>query len=215
MASPKKGRRRGSDREPAKSDSVARPSRRALARGAIAALAVTYLAMTWLNGVGAKIPEKILPRPLLFFVQSAKLFTGGGSMTVAYRAETWLCAERRWVEIDTRPHFPIDRDHKENRFHRALHFYRQNRPALQALEAHLLASHARGADDGVPPDARVGGVRFSRLRTPIPRPGQPVARWQRVALADHRHEVSRLYYTPRSKRADRCGGPIPTAAEDE
>jgi hypothetical protein len=176
-----------------------------------------YLAGVWLNGIGSSLPERILPRPVLYFVQVAKLFTKARTVLGEYRAEAWLCDERRWVEIDTRAHFSIDREHKENHFQRALHFYRRHRETLQALDRYLMESHARGhRDDGLPPGARIGGSRFLSIREPLPAPGKPAARWRRAPLAEIPKEGHRRWYwTPRSKRAARCGGAMPTAEEDE
>jgi hypothetical protein len=184
---------------------------------ALLSLGALYLAGLWLNGVGSSIPERHLPRPVLFFLQATKLFTHAGTVTIDYRAEAWLCDERRWVELDTRPYFAIHKDDKESRFHRTLHFYRRHRATMQALESYLIeAHHARHASEGLPRGARVGGMRFSSLRLPIPAPGQPVGRWQRKPFADHPKErQKRWYWTPRSKRAARCGGTPPRPEEDE
>lgn len=185
-------------------------------RWTVVACAGSYLLGLWLDGVGSSLPERTLPRPLLFFLQAASLFTQAGSNSIDYRAEAWLCSPGRWVEMDTRPYFEINQDDKENRFHRTLHFYRQNRPTLQALEAYLIESHASGkADDGVPRGARVGGMRFSSLRRPIPELGQHAARWQRHSLSDVPEDMRRRWYwTRRSKRTERCGEAPPPEADE-
>src|SRR5687768_13417450 len=72
------------------------------------AVAGLYLADVWLDGVGSTLPGKVLPRSLLYFGQIAALFPHAGEKQIDYRAEGWVCAEHRCVEIDPRPWFPID-----------------------------------------------------------------------------------------------------------
>jgi hypothetical protein len=186
-------------------------------RPALLVLGALYLCGVWLEGIGASIPNPVVLQPALYFLQVAALFTSAATVPVDYRAEAWLCEERRWVEMDTRPYFAIDRDNKENRFHRALHFYKRNRATLQTLERYLLESHMRGhAEDGVPPRARVGGIRFLSVRRPIPAAGEPATRWRRAPLAEYSKDERRLlYWTPPSKRQARCGGSIPVREEGE
>jgi hypothetical protein len=185
-------------------------------RTTLIALSVLYLASVWLDGVGSRGPERVLPRPLLYFVQAAQLFTRAGTFAIDYRAELWSCDEQRWRELDTRPYFRINRDDKENRFHRALHFHRRKRVTMQALERYLIESHERSrGGEGAAPGARIGGVRFLSLRTPIPEPGQPVARHRRKPLAEHPEENQRRWYqTPRLERAARCGGTARPSEDD-
>lgn len=180
----------------------------------ILGLAVLYLAGVWLDAVGSKVPEKALPRAANYFLQIAALFTRASSSAIDYRAEAWLCSEKRWSELDVRPYFRIDEGEKENRFQRVMHFYREHRKTMQALEHYVLSSHADGrADDGVPADAAVGGVRFLSLRIPIPSPGLRVERTRREPVlkfaGEERHD---WYWTPRAKRVERCGAP---AGDDE
>jgi hypothetical protein len=179
-------------------------------------LAILYLSGLWLDGIGSGLPRKILPRPALYFVQVAGLFTGSVAAAIDYRAQAWLCDDRRWVELDTRPYFPINRDDKENRFHRSLHFFGQHRPTLQALESYLIGRHERsGVDDGLPHGARVGGVRLVRLRHAIPEPGQPPELWHRRPLVQYPDtQRTGMYWTPRSRRAQKCGGLAPLPSED-
>lgn len=189
--------------------------RRQRLRLVLCTVAALYLGGVWLEGTGMGVPT-LVPSPIRYFLQVAALFTGSVAAVIDYRAELWLCAERRWVELDTRPYFPINRDDKENRFHRTMHFFGQHRQTLQALEAYLLERHAGGeADDGVPRHLLAGGVRLTRVRRPIPLPGQPVARWSRRALREYPDEQrARLYWTPRSRRAERCGGAVPGVGEE-
>ena len=127
-------------------------------------------------------------------------------MSLDFRAEAWMCREKTWREIDTRPYFPIHRDDKESRFYRTLHFFRHERKVMQALEAYVLESHAKGgADDGIPRGERVGGVRFSSIRAPLPQVGEPVPRWSRRPMAEYPEDQKKhWYWTPNSKRRARC-----------
>ena len=128
---------------------------------------------------------------------------------IDYRAEGWLCGERRWTELDTRAYFPLDPDDKENRFQRVMHFLRDNRPTMRALDDYIVKGHAGGGlprPDGIPEDAQLGGIRVLSLRLPLPRPGEPLARMERRPLAEYPESVRKnFYYTPQSKRAERCG----------
>lgn len=168
-------------------------------RGAWIAIAGLYLATVWLDGVGSTWPAKITPRPWVYFSQVAALFVNAAPKVIEYRAEGWSCSEKRWTEIDVRPHFRIDADNKENRFQRALQFYRKNRAVMRALEDFLVKRHNASG-------AKIGGVRFSSLRLPYPAPGEHVSPYEQRPLssyaADLKHE---WYWTPKSRRAERCG----------
>lgn len=164
------------------------------------ALAGLYLALVWLDGVGSRIPAKVTPRPWLFFAQVAALFVNAAPKVIDYRAEGWSCSERKWIEIDVRPYFRIDADNKENRFQRALQFYRKNRVVLRALEDFVMKRHAASGGPAI------GGVRFASLRIGYPAAGEHISRYERLPLAsysgDQRHD---WYWTPRSRRFERCG----------
>ncbi len=163
-------------------------------------IASLYLATVFLDGTGTGLPAKWLPRPWVYFAQVSALFPFAAVTTIDYRAEGWSCAERKWVEIDVRPFFPIDADNKENRFYRAVQFYRRDRAVMRALEGFVVTKW-NGADR-----PRIGGVRFLSLRIPIPPAGahltpherQPVSSYPR----DQRHD---WYWTPKSKRLEACG----------
>ncbi len=168
-------------------------------RGFWVGLAGLYLATVWLDGVGSNLPAKSAPRPWLYFAQVAALFVNAAPKVIDYRAEGWSCSEQRWTELDVLPYFRIDRDNKENRFQRALQFYRKNRSVMRALEDFTLKRHnASGA-------APIGGVRFSSLRLSYPAPGEHVARYQRPPLATYAGERHDWYWTPKSRRSERCG----------
>jgi hypothetical protein len=181
-------------------------------RSAWIVVAGLYLATVWFDGIGSTFPVKVTPRPWLYFAQVAALFTTAAPKVIDYRAEGWSCADKRWVELDVRPYFRIDADNKENRFQRALQFYRKDRVVMRALEDYVLRRNT--AAGGV----QLGGVRFSSLRLPYPAPGEHVSAYAHLPLAsypsDQRHD---WYFTPRSRRLERCGHPREPAAprEDE
>ena len=158
-----------------------------------------YLATVWLDGVGSTWPAKVTPRPWLYFSQVAALFVNAAPKVIDYRAEGWSCSEKRWTEIDVRPYFRIDADNKENRFQRALQFYRKNRLVMRALDDFLVKrQNAAGA--------RIGGVRFSSLRLDYPKPGEHVSPYEQRPLSNYSGEQKHdWYWTPSSRRAERCG----------
>lgn len=183
------------------------------------ALAAVYLAGVWLEGVGSNIPSAVFPRTAVYFFQIAALFPRAAVNVIDYRAEGWVCSERRWRELDTRAYFPLDPDDKENRFQRLMHFFRESRPVMQALDAYVVSEHAHpstAVDDGIPHSEALGGIRVLSLRLPIPTPGGPVERRTRLPLSTYPDSVRKHFYrTPRPKRADRCGtqGVRPAAGE--
>ena len=168
-----------------------------------------YLCTVWLDGVGSTWPRKITPRPWLYFSQVAALFVNAAPKVIEYRAEGWSCADNKWAEIDVRPYFRIDVDNKENRFQRALQFYRKNRPVLRALEDFIIKRHnARGAS--------IGGVRFSSLRLPYPGPGEHVSPYEQKPLATYSGDLKHdWYWTPKSRRTQRCGRADPSDQSHE
>ena len=174
---------------------------------ALRVLAALYLVGVWLDGTGTGIAARVLPRTPNYFLQVAALFPyDPPSPSIDYRAEAFLCVdERAWTEIDTRPYFPIDADDKENRFERVMHFFRENRKTMNALDAYLVERHnAGGREDGI--QGRIGGVRFVSLRIPIPPPGTRLERTVRRPLSAYPDEQRALFYhTPRSRLGERCG----------
>jgi hypothetical protein len=172
---------------------------------ALVLLAVVYLGTVWLDGVGSNLPARLLPRPFVFFAQFAALFKNAGLMAIDYRAEGWSCSEKRWVELDVAPWFPIDADNKESRFHRALQFYRKERRVMQALEAYVIRRNNESSSR--PP---IVGVRFSSLRIPYPEIGARVERFELKPIASYPKDYQHAwYYTPMSRRRERCGEPPP------
>lgn len=194
---------------PVPSSVLAEPAARSWKTYALVAIAGLYLADVWLDGVGSNIPGKLLPRSLLYFGQIAALFPHAGEKQIDYRAEGWVCSEHKWVEIDPRPSFPIDHDNKENRFYRAVQFYRENRKVMRALDEYVTSRHNASHDA----NKRIGGVRILSLRIPLPAPGTKIDPYKREELAkypqDQRHD---WYWTPGSMRRERCGEKAPPAS---
>jgi hypothetical protein len=178
---------------------------------ALRVLAALYLASLALDGAGCSLPSRVLPRPLSFFTQVAALFPHAARATIDYRAEAWVCSQKAWIELDTRPYFPIAADDKENRFARAMFFYRRNRPTMRALDRYLVRNHdERPASDGIDPEQRIGGVRLLSLRIPIPTVGSSFERYRRYPLAHYpKGERKIFYHTPSSMRARRCASDAP------
>jgi hypothetical protein len=184
-----------------------RASWRAQGRVALRVLATAYLLGVWLDGSGSGIPERILPRTANYFVQVSALFPWAATASIDYRAEGFICSEGAWMELDTRPYFPIDPDDKENRFNRVMHFFRENRTTMTALDSYLVYNHNSGSgEDGIPRDRTIGGVRLLSLRIPIPSPGDRLQRVSRQPLSSYPEQQRKAFYhTPRSKLAERCG----------
>jgi len=145
----------------------------------------------------------VVPRPVLYFCQIAGLFPHAATHRIEYRAEGLPC-QGPAVEIDVRPFFPIHADDKEGRFDRALHFYRSDRPTMEALERYVRDAYNRREPD------KIAGVVFLSLRVPIPPPGSPIPRYERAPLADFPKEQRKVWYvTSRDVVNLRCGGGEP------
>ncbi len=173
------------------------------ARRLMMVLAGIYALFVWMDAAGLNLPDKILPLPVRFFMQEAALFPDAARDAIEYRAEGYLCDAWRFEEIDVRPFFPIQRDDKESRFYRAMFFHRRQKKVLEALDQ-FIVDHQNRAH----PEARIGGVMLLSLRIPIPEPGTPEPRYQRLPLADYPPEVERKYWyvTPSAERTQRCQG---------
>lgn len=149
--------------------------------------------------------------PIAYFTQIAALFPGAAGHATDYRVEGYRCRDKVWAEIDVRPYFPIDADNKENRFYRAIHFYGDAHPHRQTLRALDELIVSRYDSDLIDAAARgkagepIGGVRFVRLHVPFGKPGDGSPRYERQPLAAHSADERKdLYYTPESKREERC-----------
>jgi hypothetical protein len=185
-------------------------------RVALRTVAAAYLVGLWLDAAGCSVPARVLPRAVDFFMQIAALFPEAATGAIDYRAEGWVCQDARWEEIDTRAYFPLDPDDKENRFQRAMSFYRDDTRVKQALEAYLVARHNAGAkDDGIVRDHLIGGVRLLRVKVPIPPLGvRPRERYTRRPLDGYpRSEREVLYRTAKERIDERCGGPATPGPE--
>jgi hypothetical protein len=182
-----------------------------LARTSLTVLAAAYLAGVWLDGVGSTLASAHLPLTANYFLQVAALFPKAAVMSIDYRAEGWVCADNRWEEFDTRPYFPIDSDNKENRFQRVMHFFREERTTMHALEAYLVDRHNSGRlDDGLPGDKAITGIRLVSLRIPLPQPGDRLELLQRRPLSEYADSQKRSFYrTPKSKIVERCASGDP------
>lgn len=170
-------------------------------RRVVAALGVVYLAAVWLDASGTGIPNAVLPLPLHFFVQEAALFPRAAEDVIEWRAEGWSCDQHRFEEIDVRPFFPIHRDDKESRFHRAMFFHYRQRLVLESLDSYLTREQNR-----THPEGRIGGVMLLSLRVPLPPPGAQEPRYRRLALTEYPEVVERHYWytTSIATRARRC-----------
>ena len=168
-----------------------------------------YLAAILVGSAGSSLPDKLLPRPVRYFSQVACLFPHAATHSIDYRASAYSCDKRQFQEIDHRPYFPIRPDDKENRFYRLGHFYRQNRPVMQALEEYLVGAHNAqirlGKDPGDGVDGQIGGIRLTSLRIELPAPGTRVERYTARPLDDYPSEWRKhWYWTPRARCTERC-----------
>ncbi len=202
----------GDRKEKKKASVPSEPGRRPWSwkRSILLATAIIYLGTLWLDGIGSTLPSRTLPRPWVYFAQVAALFKNAGIMSIDYRAEGWVCSEKKWVEIDVRPFFRVDADTKENRFHRALQFYRHERKVMRALDEYVTKSaNAHG-------DKKLGGVRFLSLRIPFPKPGEKVTPYERRPLSEYPDEQRHnWYWSPKSMRIERCGSADAVPRDDE
>ena len=177
------------------------------ARRVVMVLAGLYALFVWMDAANLKLdgtklsPDAILPLPVRFFLQEAALFPDAARDAIEYRAEGYLCDAGRFEEIDVRPFFPIQRDDKESRFYRAMFFHRHQKKVLEALDQFIVGQQNRAH-----PEARIGGVMLLSLRIPIPEPGTPEPRYQRLPLAEYPPEVQRKYWyvTATADREKRC-----------
>ncbi len=178
-------------------------------------LAVVYL---FLLGISTTSDESALPGAVSFFTQVAKLFPDAAPYAFDYRVEAWSCTDKKFVELDYRPYFPLRPDDKENRFQRIGYFYisrasRDVAKVFEDLNAYLMTRHNSGAvvDDGVA--GKIGGIRLLDVRIPVPPPGGAIQRWQWHPLDGYPAEYERKiwYYTPQSQRDKNCADVAPSA----
>jgi hypothetical protein len=166
-------------------------------RAALVAVAVAYFVL-----LAKRLPDAKWTRPISHFVRATCLFPGAMRATNSYRLAAWSCGRVRWEPLDVRAYFPMRAEDKESRFYRLAHFYKRNRPVMQALDAHISARHPH-TEDGV--DGAIGGIRLYQTRTPIPPPGSKIERFVFDPLpAIPREGVQDLFYTPGPERKRRC-----------
>jgi hypothetical protein len=183
---------------------VAQPWAPRWLRRVAAVLAGFYVLAVWLDAAGNGAADAVLPLPVRFFVQEAALFPHAARDVIEWRAEAWMCDAGRFEELDVRPYFPIRRDDKESRFYRAMFFHLHQRRVLAALDRFIGREQNRAH-----PEARIGGVMLLSLRIPIPPPGTPEERYQRLPLASYPSSVERHYWyvTDKAEREARCAQP--------
>jgi hypothetical protein len=164
-------------------------------------LGAVYILSIWLGAAGTGLPERVLPRPLLFFTQAAELFPNASVDSIEWRVRGWLCDRGAFEEIDVRPLFPIHQDDKESRFERAMFFHHRQRSVLAALDRYITDAQNRTR-----PGQRIGGVILLSLRIPIPPLGQPGPQRRWMPLVEYPPDVERRYWytTPVEARTSRC-----------
>lgn len=179
----------------------------------LGAVTVVYLIAIFGEAAKSGWAAKYLPAPLAYFTQVAALFPHASRHAIDYRAEGFRCKDGTWFEIDPTPWFPIDAGNKENRFYRTMHFYGDAHPHRQTLRAidDFIVTHynesARAnaaAGNGGPTDV-LGGVRFTKVTTPFGNPGEGSERYRKRPLAEYGEDQRKVfYYSPESKREERC-----------
>jgi hypothetical protein len=160
-------------------------------------LGSAYILAVFSEGVGGSLAHLVY-RPVLFFAQIAALFPHPATHVIEYRAQAYTC-QGAVKELDVRPFFPIHADDKESRFDRAMYFYRQHRPTMEALDAYLVREQNRTQTE------TIGGVSLMSLRIPLPEPGSAFARYTRKPLDEHPPEQRKVWYvTPHATVLERC-----------
>ena len=206
------GRKKPSAAPSAGAESVRAPRRQsgdiALSPGpawwrlALTAAAAFYIGAVFIEGSGGHL-DRIVYRPILYFCQIAALFPRAATHRIEYRAEGLPC-DGPAFEVDVRPFFPMHADDKESRFDRALHFYRNDRPTMEALEKYVMSAYNRSNPD------KIAGLVLLSLRVPIPSPGSSFPRYARAPLADFPAEQRKVWYATSRHVVDRrCKGSDP------
>jgi hypothetical protein len=179
------------------------------------AIAVAYLVGLWVTSVGFRVPHRFMPRTASYFLDIAGLFTTAANRAIQYRVEAWVCADRRWQELDYRAYFPLHADDQESRFHAIMDGFRWDPETMETLDDFLVDHHNSGLAGGHPqtPGRRtadglaglIGGVRYVALRVPLPKPGDHLERYRKWPLDGYpeayRHVV---YRTDRQWIDARC-----------
>ena len=190
-------------KETAASIEVARSPGPPWLRLALGIAGALYIAGVFIEGAGGARLDKVVPRPILFFAQIAALFPRAATHRIEYRAEGLPCNGPAF-EVDVRPYFPIHANDKESRFDRALHFYRNDPPTMEALESYVMSRYNVGEQN------KLGGMLFLSLRVPIPEPGTVLPRYERAPLADFPKEQRKAWFaTSRDVVKSRCDRGLP------
>ncbi len=180
-------------------------------RRLLVVMAAAYLSLVVIGELRPDLLNRRVPGPILFFSQIAGLFTEAKTADVEFRVEARACGEENYREIDTDPLFPMQAGNKENRFQRAVYFYSGNHKVMARLEKFIIRSFnermiSAGDGRGTGLADRIVGIRIVSASTPIPLPGDPVLRYQRLPLAEYPPERVRvLYSSPEKIIARRCG----------
>ncbi|MCA9522288.1 MAG: hypothetical protein KC609_15010 [Myxococcales bacterium] len=179
-------------------------------RIALGVLAALFL-LCMLLGVLRSPRQRWFPRPFRFFTQIACLFPYAKRANLDYRVLAYSCDAKRYAELDVRPFFPVNREHKENRFHRAIYFYRRHRRVLQSVEKYLVARYRElllrtgGAPGTSEVRGPIGGVLITKVRQSLPPVGSRMPRYRRLRLRDYpRSSIWTVYRTPKSLIRQRC-----------
>lgn len=179
-------------------------------RVALVAVALGYFSLLIADHVRARGLRSLVPGPILFFAQVADLFPQASAGIIEYRAEGWLCGEKRFAEIDMGKLFPMLAGNKENRFYRLMHFYRQSGTVLGALDDYCVRRYPAVPTEAGPD--RIGGVRFTSLILPLPKDPSEVVRYSRKPLSEYPDVPRHLWYaTPSGIASARCADPADKA----
>ena len=159
-------------------------------------LGAAYLVGVWLEG--RELPPAAGPpaHAALLHADRGALPAGRHGVDRLPRRRLGVRASGRWARADTRAYFPLDPDDKENRFQRVMHFFRDNRPTMHALDEYLVRHHNAGGTRRRHPRGQ------AHRRHPRPQPAAPAARpgdaARRVTrpLAEYRESVGRTSTRP-------------------
>lgn len=152
-----------------------------LALGALGALLIVDM----LLGSIQSRAQNIFPRPFRYFGQIACLFPRAKTSALEYRVLAYSCEKRDFAELDLRPFFPVNADHKENRLHRALYFFHDQPAVMRELEAYILRRYRAflagtqrrlGTSELRGP---IGGIAVAKIREPLPKLGEKIPRYRR------------------------------------
>lgn len=173
-------------------------------RNLLVLAATAYFLLILLNVTRKRWVYDRVPAIPRYFSQVADLFAASKINDVEYRAEGWFCRDGAYRELDTRPFFPIHAANKENRFSRAMHFYRGNGRVLESLASYIMREHniRAPAPDGAGGGEAfeyIGGVRLWAVLTPVPLPAEGAKRYRYIPLAESPWERRKLWYEPSSK----------------